>query len=76
MLTTTTQTENGVTRTPIIFDTTQPQKVINEMRQLKPEVDKAFKCNQLLLRNARNGIRRLLATGDLGKITGVVWCFS
>jgi hypothetical protein len=62
---------NGVTRTPIIFDTTQPQKVINEMRQLKPAVDKAFKSNQLLLRNARNGIRRLLATGDLGKITGV-----
>ena len=62
---------NGVTRTPIIHDTTQPQKVINEMRQLKPAVDKAFKSNQLLLRGARNGIRRLLATGDLGKITGV-----
>jgi hypothetical protein len=62
---------NGVTRTPIIFDTTQPQKVINEMRQLKPSVDKAFKSNQLLLRNARNGIRRLLATGSLGRITGV-----
>jgi len=67
--------ENGVTRTPIIHDTTQPQKVINEMRQLKPEVDKAFKNNQLLLRNARNGIRRLLATGDLGKITGIVGAF-
>ena len=66
---------NGVTRTPIIHDTTQPQKVINEMRQLKPEVDKAFKSNQLLLRGARNGIRRLLATGDLGKITGVVGAF-
>jgi hypothetical protein len=62
---------NGVTRTPIIHDTTQPQKVINEMRQLKPSVDKAFKSNQLLLRNARNGIRRLLATGALGRITGV-----
>ena len=67
--------ENGVTRTPIIYDTTQPQKVINEMRQLKPAVDKAFKNNQQLLRNARNGIRRLLATGDLGKITGVVGAF-
>ena len=66
---------NGVTRTPIIHDTTQPQKVINEMRQLKPAVDKAFKSNQLLLRGARNGIRRLLATGDLGKITGVVGAF-
>ena len=65
----------GVTRTPIIFDTTQPQKVINEMRTLKPKVDKAFKSNQLLLRGARNGIRRLLATGDLGKITGVVGAF-
>ena len=65
----------GVTRTPIIFDTTQPQKVINEMRVLKPKVDKAFKSNQLLLRGARNGIRRLLATGDLGKITGVVGAF-
>ena len=50
--------KNGVTRTPIIYDTTQPQKVINEMRQLKPAVDKAFKSNQLLLRGARNGIRR------------------
>ena len=67
--------ENGVTRTPIIFDTTQPKKVINEMRQLKPAVDKAFKSNQLLLRNARNGIRRLLATGSLGKITGVTGQF-
>jgi hypothetical protein len=66
---------NGVTRTPIIHDTTQPQKVINEMRTLKPKVDKAFKSNQLLLRGARNGIRRLLATGDLGKITGVVGAF-
>jgi len=66
---------NGVTRTPIIHDTTQPQKVINEMRQLKPAVDKAFKSNQLLLRNARNGIRRLLATGSLGKITGVTGQF-
>ena len=66
---------NGVTRTPIIHDTTQPQKVINEMRQLKPAVDKAFKSNQLLLRNARNGIRRLLATGALGKITGVTGQF-
>ena len=66
---------NGVTRTPIIHDTTQPQKVINEMRQLKPAVDKAFKSNQLLLRNARNGIRRLLATGALGKITGVTGMF-
>ena len=66
---------NGVTRTPIIHDTTQPQKVINEMRQLKPSVDKAFKSNQLLLRNARNGIRRLLATGALGKITGVTGQF-
>ena len=66
---------NGVTRTPIIHDTTQPQKVINEMRQLKPAVDKAFKSNQLLLRNARNGIRRLLATGSLGKITGVTGMF-
>ena len=66
---------NGVTRTPIIHDTTQPQKVINEMRQLKPSVDKAFKSNQLLLRNARNGIRRLLATGALGKITGVTGMF-
>jgi hypothetical protein len=66
---------NGVTRTPIIFDTTQPQKVINEMRQLKPSVDKAFKSNQLLLRNARNGIRRLLATGSLGRITGVTGQF-
>ena len=67
--------ENGVTRTPIIYDTTQPQKVINEMRQLKPAVDKAFKSNQLLLRNARNGIRRLLATGSLGRITGVTGQF-
>ena len=67
--------ENGVTRTPIIHDTTQPQKVINEMRQLKPAVDKAFKSNQLLLRNARNGIRRLLATGNLGRITGVIGRF-
>ena len=66
---------NGVTRTPIIHDTTQPQKVINEMRQLKPAVDKAFKSNQLLLRNARNGIRRLLATGSLGRITGIVGRF-
>ena len=66
---------NGVTRTPIIHDTTQPQKVINEMRQLKPAVDKAFKSNQLLLRNARNGIRRLLATGSLGRITGVTGMF-
>ena len=66
---------NGVTRTPIIHDTTQPQKVINEMRQLKPAVDKAFKSNQLLLRNARNGIRRLLATGSLGRITGVTGQF-
>jgi len=66
---------NGVTRTPIIHDTTQPQKVINEMRQLKPAVDKAFKSNQLLLRNARNGIRRLLATGSLGKITGITGQF-
>jgi len=66
---------NGVTRTPVIFDTTQPQKVINEMRQLKPSVDKAFKSNQLLLRNARNGIRRLLATGSLGRITGVTGQF-
>jgi hypothetical protein len=66
---------NGVTRTPIIHDTTQPQKVINEMRQLKPSVDKAFKNNQLLLRNARNGIRRLLATGSLGRITGVTGQF-
>ena len=65
----------GVTRTPIIYDTKQPQKVINEMRTLKPKVDKAFKSNQLLLRGARNGIRRLLATGDLGKITGVVGAF-
>ena len=45
------------------------------MRQLKPAVDKAFKSNQLLLRNARNGIRRLLATGSLGKITGVTGQF-
>ena len=45
------------------------------MRQLKPSVDKAFKSNQLLLRNARNGIRRLLATGALGKITGVTGQF-
>ena len=66
---------NGVTRTPVIFDTTQPQKVINEMRQLKPSEDKAFKSNQLLLRNARNGIRRLLATGSLGRITGVTGQF-
>ena len=66
---------NGVTRTPIIHDTTQPQKVINEMRQLKPSVDKAFKSNQLLLRNARNCIRRLLATGSLGRITGVTGQF-
>ena len=66
---------NGVTRTPIIHDTTQPQKVINEMRKLKPSVDKAFKSNQLLLRNARNGIRRLLATGSLGRITGVTGQF-
>ena len=66
---------NGVTRTPIIHDTTQPQKVINEMRQLKPAVDKAFKSNQLLLRNARNGIRRLLATGSIGRITGVTGQF-
>ena len=66
---------NGVTRTPVIFDTTQPQKVITEMRKLKPSVDKAFKSNQLLLRNARNGIRRLLATGSLGRITGVVGRF-
>ena len=66
---------NGVTRTPVIFDTTQPQKVITEMRKLKPSVDKAFKSNQLLLRNARNGIRRLLATGSLGRITGVTGQF-
>jgi hypothetical protein len=45
------------------------------MRTLKPKVDKAFKSNQLLLRGARNGIRRLLATGDLGKITGVTGAF-
>ena len=67
---------NGVTRTPVIFDTTQPQKVITEMRKLKPSVDKAFKSNQLLLRNARNGIRRLLATGSLGRITGVTGQFK
>ena len=43
----------GVTRTPIIYDTTQPQKVINEMRQLKPAVDKAFKSNQLLIKRCK-----------------------